>query len=184
MRPSCAILLFLISISPTKLVLAQQQDLVPVGVEALGQNASSRTDFTLNHSMLVLASKLEKGDNEDLRRVIAGVNAISVHSYQFSKSTTYDSDALNLVMQQFRAAGWMRLVDKQPKNGIPGETDLWIRFENTSISKIAVLLAKQNQLNFIAVSGSISPLDLVHLSGHFGIPLIGGGVKIPQASNK
>jgi hypothetical protein len=184
MRLCYAVLLFLITISATKLVLAQEQDLVPVGVEALGQNASSRTDFTLNHSMLVLASKLEKSDNEDLRRVIAGVNGVSVHSYQFSKSATYDSDALKLVLQQFRAAGWTRLVDKQPKNGMPGETDLWIRFENTAISKIAVLLAKQNQLNFIAVSGSISPLDLVHLSGHFGIPLIEGGVRIPEPSHK
>src|ERR1700687_5000877 len=122
MRQSYAICLFLITISATTLVLAQEQDLVPAGVEALGQNASSRTDFTLNHSMLVLASKLEKGDNDDLRRVIAGVDGVSVHSYQFPKSATYDSDALNLVMQQFRAAGWTRLVDKRPKDGIPGET--------------------------------------------------------------
>jgi hypothetical protein len=182
MRMSYAVLAFLITISASKLVLAEQPDLVPGAVEALGQNASSRTDFTLNHSMLVLASKLEKGDNEDLRRVIAGVDGISVHSYQFSKPATYDSDALKVVLQQFRAAGWTRLVDKQPKSGIPGETDLWIRFENTAISKIAILLAKQNQLSFIAVSGSISPLDLVHLSGHFGIPLIQGGVTIPQPS--
>jgi len=35
---------------------------VPEGIAALGQNASSRTEFTLDHSTLVLASKLDKAD--------------------------------------------------------------------------------------------------------------------------
>src|SRR5450631_4744673 len=61
---------------------APQADWTPQSIEALGQNASSRTDFTLDHSMLVMASKMDQ-DDEDLRRVIAGVNGVSVHSYRF-----------------------------------------------------------------------------------------------------
>jgi hypothetical protein len=41
------------------------------------------------------------------------------------------------------------------------------------------LFARESQLNFIAVSGSISPIDLLHLAGHFGIPKIEGGVVVP-----
>jgi hypothetical protein len=156
----------------------QQPDWTPQGIEALGQNASSRTEFTLDHSMLVLASKLDQ-DDEDLRRVIAGVNGVSVHSYRFPRPGMYDPDLLSAVRQQYHAAGWKHLVSNHDKNGGPGATDLWIHFENNVITNVAVLFAGQNQLNFIAVSGSISPIDLLHLGGHFGIPKIEGGVLVP-----
>ena len=51
----------------------QPSDEVPPSIEALRHGASSKTEFTLDHSMLVLASKLD-ANNEDLRRVIAGVS--------------------------------------------------------------------------------------------------------------
>jgi len=74
----------LIAISASQLATAQpMDDGVPQAVEALRQSASSKTEFTLDHDMLVFASKLDP-DNDDLRRVIAGVNGVSVHSYRFS----------------------------------------------------------------------------------------------------
>ena len=66
-----------------------QREWIPQGIEALRQSASSKTEFTLDHSMLVFASKLDP-DNEDLRRVIAGVNGVSVHSYHFPGRWMYD----------------------------------------------------------------------------------------------
>ena len=128
--------------------------------------------------MLVLASKLDQ-DDEDLRRVIAGVNGVSVHSYRFPGPGMYDPDLLSAVRQQYRAAGWKHMVSNHDKNGAPGATDLWIRFDNSAITNIAVLFAGQNQINFISVSGSISPIDLLRLGGHFGIPKIEGGVMVP-----
>jgi hypothetical protein len=170
--------LVLITISVATLGHAQQQDWIPQGIESLGQNASSRTEFTLDHSMLVFASKLDQ-DDEDLRRVVAGVNGISVHSYHFPKPGMYDSEVLSSVRQQFHEAGWKHMVSTHDKDGGSGATDLWIRFENKVIRNVAVLFAGHNQLNFIAVSGSISPLDLFHLGGHFGIPKIEGGAVVP-----
>jgi len=155
-----------------------ERDWVPRGIESLGQNASSRTEFTLDHSMLVLASKLDQHD-DDLRRVIAGVDGVSVHSYRFPRPGMYDSEALNTLRQQFHAAGWEHMVGKHDENGGPGATDLWVHFENKTIRNVAVLLTGEKQLNLIAVSGSISPLDLFHLSGHFGIPKIEGGAVVP-----
>ena len=178
MRLSRIVFLALITTSVATLAKAQQQDWIPQGIESLGQNASSRTEFTLDHSMLVFASKFDQ-DDEDLRRVIAGVNGVSVHSYRFRKPGMYDSEILSSVRQQYHAAGWKHMVSTHEKDGGSGATDLWIRFENKAIRNIAVLFAGQNQLNFIAVSGSISPLDLVHLAGHFGIPKIDGGVVVP-----
>ena len=92
----------------------------------------------------------------------------------------YDSETLSSVRQQYHAAGWQHMVNAHNnKDGNSGSTDLWIRYEKNTVRNIAVLFAGQNQLNFVAVSGSISPLDLVHLAGHFGIPRIEGGVLVP-----
>lgn len=156
-----------------------QPDWVPQAIEALRQGASSRTEFTLDHSMLVFASRLDP-NNEDLRRVIAGVSACSVHSYRFPKPWMYDPQALSSLREQYHAAGWKQMVGNHQKDGGSGETDLWIRFENNAISNLAFLSAKSNEVDLIAVTGSISPLDLSHLGGHFGIPKIEGGIVIPN----
>lgn len=158
----------------------QPMEPMPEGLETLRQSASSKTEFTLDHSMLVFASKLES-DNEDFRRVIAGVSGLSVHNFHFAGPWTYDPDALGSVRQEYQAAGWKQLVNRHDKNGDPGMSGLWVRFEHNAISNIAVLLARANQVTFIEVAGSISPLDLSHLGGHFGIPRIEGGIEIPNA---
>jgi hypothetical protein len=179
MRLFRTVLVALIVISGAKLTEAQQHDGIPRGIEALRQSASSKTEFTLDHSMLVFASKLD-ADNEDLRRVIAGVSGVSVHDYRFPQRWTYDLEALNSVKQEYNTAGWKQLVNNHDKNGAQGVTDLWIHFENKAISNVAILLARSNEVNFIVISGSISPLDLSHLGGHFGIPKIEGGVLVPK----
>ena len=180
MKFSRFVFVVLIAISASKLTEAQQQhEWLPQGIEALRQSASSKTEFTLDHAMLVLASKLDQ-DNEDLRRVIAGVSGVSVHRYRFPEAGMYDPSALNSVREEYHEAGWKQLVNKHDKDGGPGVTDLWMRFENNAISGIAILITRPNEVNFIVVSGSISPLDLTHLGGHFGIPKIEGGVLVPN----
>jgi hypothetical protein len=151
---------------------------VPEGIAALGQNASSRTEFTLDHSMLALASKLDK--DEDLRRVIAGVNGVSVHSFHFPGAVWYDPALMDSINQQYRDAGWQHLVNKHKSSDGGLTTDLWVHLDQTSIRDIAVLLVGAKDLNFVSVSGSITPLDLLHLSGHFGIPKMDGGVVVPN----
>ena len=182
MRLSGIVFVVLIAISTATFTAAQQREWMPQGIETLRHSASSKTEFTLDHSMLVFASKLDP-DNEDLRRVIAGVNGVSVHSYRFSGPWMYDPEALTSVKEEYRAAGWKQLMNNQGKAG-PGASDVWIRWENNAISNVAILLARSNEVNFIVVSGSISPLDLSHLGGHFGIPKIEGGVVVPNPTRR
>jgi hypothetical protein len=161
----------------------QQREFTPQGIAALRQGASSKTEFNLDHSMLVFASKLDP-ENEDLRRVIAGVSGVSVHRYHFSAASMYDPQVLDSVKEDYHAAGWKQLMNNRSKDGGPGVTDLWIRLENNAISNVAILLARANEVDFFVVSGSISPLDLSHLGGHFGIPKIEGGVVVPNTQGR
>ena len=170
----------LIAVSIAKFTHAQQQpEQAAQGFDALRQAASSKTEFTLDHSMLVFASKLDQ-DDDSLRRVIAGVSGVSVHSFRFRSAGMYDPGALGAVKDEYRTSGWKHLVNNHEKNGGPGATDLWVRFEHNAISNIAILTARSREVDIIEIAGSISPLDLMHLGGHFGIPKIEGGVEVPS----
>jgi Domain of unknown function (DUF4252) len=182
MKLLCFVSFFLAGLITVPLMRAQVQQAaaVPQGIDALRQVASSKTEFTLDHSMLVFAAKLDP-DNEDLRRVIAGVNGVSVHSFHFPRPWMYDPAALSEVRDEYHGGGWKQIVNNHDKSGGPGVTDVWIRFENNAVSNVAMLFARASEVSFVTVSGSISPLDLTHLGGHFGIPKIEGGVTVPNA---
>jgi hypothetical protein len=183
-RLSRGLFVVLLAVSTVKFTSAQSQhEWMPHGIEALKQDASSKTEFTLDHSMLVFASKIDPG-NEDLQRVIAGVNGVSVHSYHFPRTWAYDPEALSSVKDEYQAAGWKQLMNRTDKDGGTGVTDVWVRLENNAVSNVAILQARSNDVNFIVVSGSISPLDLAHLGGHFGIPKIEGGVMVPNTARR
>ncbi len=176
MRLSPFILSVFISISLAAFAGAQQPALwIPHGVQDLQQSASSKSGFAFDHSMLVFASKLDPHD-ADLRRVIAGVSGISVQNYHFRSPAQFDSSALNA---EYRAAGWKQLMNNHRDHSGTATTDLWVRLDNNAISDVAILLARPNEINFVVIAGSISPADLSHLGGHFGIPNIEGGVVVP-----
>ncbi len=182
MRLSSFIFSLLIAISLTAFAGAQQPTLwIPRGVQQLQQSASSKSGFTFDHSMLVFVSKLDSND-PDLRRVIAGISGIAVQNYHFQSPAQYDLSELDSVNAQYRAAGWKQLMNKHRDKD--GTTDLWVRLENNAISNVAILLARPNEVGFVAIAGSISPADLSHLSGHFGIPTIEGGVVVPNPSTR
>lgn len=155
-----------------------QQNWFPPVLENLSIGASSKTEFSLDHSMLVLASKADQ-DDDSLRRIIAGVDGISIHRFRFPADGMYDPRILNAVRQDYHRAGWQRIAGGHDRDGRPGSTELWLHLQNNAIRNIDVLFVGRNQVNFVAVSGSISPIDLMHLGGHFGIPPIQGGVVIP-----
>jgi hypothetical protein len=172
-------LVILLIAAPILPAQAVPQNWFPQAIENLGQTATSKTEFSFDRSMLVMASKADQPD-ESLRRVIAGVDGISVHRFRFQGPGMYDPQILNAVRQEYRTAGWQHVSSAHDKYGYPSGADLWLRLDHNTIRNIAVLLAGGNQVNFIAVSGSISPLDLLHLAGHFGIPRIDGGVVVPR----
>jgi hypothetical protein len=154
------------------------QNWFPPVLENLAQTASSKTEFSFDHSMLVLASKADQ-DDDSMRRIIAGVDGISVHRFRFQNVGMYDPRILAAVRHEYSAAGWQHISNAHERYGYPGGADLWIHLDHNTIRNIDVLFAGRNQVSFVAVSGSISPIDLIHLGGRFGISRIQGGVVMP-----
>jgi hypothetical protein len=155
---------------------AQPQDQpagwVPQSVEALGQHAAFHTNFTFDRSMLRFASNFMDNGDADTQRAVNKLDAISVHSFHFAAPGLYDPAILAAVRADYNSAGWKHMVTAHPK-GDPfssGETDLWISYAHMSVTGMTVLLADAKDIEVISITGNLSPLDLLHLRGHFGIP--------------
>jgi Domain of unknown function (DUF4252) len=168
-RLSLAAPLLSLALLPISALAQEPEQWVPQGIESLGHNASARTDFSLDKSMLQFAQKIDNSDPET-QRVIAGLDAIAVHSYHFSAPGMYDPAALDALREQYHAAGWQHMVSSHHHDDGTGQTELWIHFHGATVTNMSVLLASPTQLNFVVLSGTVRPLDLLHLSGHFGIP--------------
>lgn len=158
----------------------QSSTWVPSGIEQLGKNAAFHTDFTFDRTMLQMASGLIDDGDPDTRRAIAKLDGVSVHLYRYAAPGQYDPRQLDAIRQQYKDAGWKHLVSTQNQTGTPGpapsgeHTDLYIKFQGTDIVGMVVVQTTPRNLNVVAINGDISPLDLLHLRGHFGIPKFAG----------
>ena len=153
---------------------------IPQGVEVLGRRATFHTDFTFDKSMLDMANNFV-GD-EETRQAIAKLRGISVHSYKFSGPGLYSPSDLNLVREQYHDRGWKHLVTSKSYVAGPNQaqTDVWVRFDHAKVEGMVLLVANETNLNLVAINGTLSPLDLLHLRGHFGIPRFSGDDLVEQ----
>lgn len=178
---------------------AQEAPLNPQGMGALAAHATFSTDFTFSKAMLDAASQ---NMPDDLRPVIAKLRSITVHTFRYSAPGMYDAADLDAVRAQFSGNGWSHLAKgvgngqaaaamqsppatpndrnaagapvARAQPGDPVRTDVWVRMDHTNFDGIVLLVANQRNVNLVVVDGTISPLDLLHLRGHFGIPRFSG----------
>jgi len=197
-RSSLSLGLMALALLPPSLARAADQtpaDWMPTGIQDLARTASSHTDFTFDKNMLQLSSGLVDGGDPDTRAAIAKLNGITVHLYRYAQPGMYDPRQLDAIRAQYHAAGWKHMVgnhNPSPANGAaaapaPGanaldatplntapdartRTDLFLKFQGADVVGMVILQATPRNLNIVALSGDLSPIDLLHLRGHFGIP--------------
>jgi hypothetical protein len=143
-------------------------------MQALAAHASFHTDFTFDKSMLDMANNFTSDDQ--VRQVVAKLRGISVHSYKYPAPGLYDPAALDAVRAQYAERGWKHMVTAQPHAAEPHptRTDLWIRLVKGNVEGMVLMVANPTNIDLVAIDGTISPLDLLHLRGHFGIPRFSG----------
>lgn len=177
--------------------MARAENSIPVTPQelaALGTNATFHTDMTFDESMLQAASQVMPDED---RPIIARLRSISVHTFRYSAPGLYDPAALQAVRAQFYGDGWNHLVTRQshpPAQPVssapmdasgapvapearpwdPTRTDVWMRMKGSNVDGVVLLVANEKNVNLIVIDGMISPLDLLHLRGHFGIPRFHG----------
>ncbi len=127
----------------------------------------TRSSFTLDRDLLSAV----------LGNQPIGIQSVTVTNYHFQTAAFYVPEALAALRSAYGAAGWKHLIEAHvsPREEVSPQkpiTDLWLHFHGASIDDIAVLVRSSRQMSVVGLSGSLRPLDLIHLGGHFGIPKV------------
>jgi hypothetical protein len=167
---------------------------MPPGVQQslsnLADEPATHTGFTFDRSMMRMAQGLLQSGGLDEQRAAAAITSISFDTYRYPRPAFYTPETMAAIIAGYRAAGWKHLVDgnqspansAQPKSTL---TDLWLHFTGADIDDLTVLIRSPRDMNLIQVSGDLRPLDLIHLSGHFGIPKVDpNAVMVPAPDGK
>jgi hypothetical protein len=164
----------------------------PPAFAELDAAASTRSSFTLDRNTLGLASALLAGGDQQTRQAIDRIDGVSVRILRFGPDRVLNADAVNSVRQAYRGRGWTHLVTNtgvlpasagaplpHPGNRLDklkdnGTTDLWLAMDGTNVRGAVVLVQSPRSVTLVTMGGNISPVDLLHLRGHFGIPRFDG----------
>jgi hypothetical protein len=139
--------------------------------DAVLTSAASQSSFTFDRTMLQAADGFFAGSDAETRRVVAGLNSITVRNYHARDFARYDPGALAFIDHQMTGAGWKHLVNANGKDSV-NQTDLWLHFQGANITNVIVLSRGDRNMSEVAVDCTLRPLDMLHLSGHFGIPKV------------
>ncbi|MDE1176543.1 MAG: hypothetical protein PW789_08035 [Edaphobacter sp.] len=158
-------------------VLAEQPANIPQQLSTLADQPATHLSFSFDRSMLDSASAFLDGSGSPVGNATAQLHSITVDTYHYPHAAFYTPEAMNGIIATYHAAGWKHLVDAhttpamsaQPNHSI---TDLWLHFNGMEIDDVTVLTRGARDMNLIQISCALRPLDLLHLSGHFGIPKV------------
>ncbi len=151
-------------------------DWTPPAMAQLSALAAVKNSFTLDRTMLGAAASLWPDTDEPTREAINRLDGVSVHLLRFGTLGVPDEAAVNSMREAYHLRGWKHLVSTQA-NGGPvhdGTTDVWVVMDGVNLRGAVVLAETPKSVTLVTVSGNLSPLDLLRLRGHFGIPKFDG----------
>jgi hypothetical protein len=180
LRPRLALFLFVLLIVAAACVprASSQQ---PAGIQdewaTLANQPASHTGFVFDRSMMQVAQAVLESGGMSQERAAAALTGISVDNYHYAEPAFYTPEAMSALVASYHAAGWKHLVNAnqspaesaQPRGII---TDLWLHHSGADIDGLVVLTRSPRDMSVIQVACELRPLDLIHLSGHFGIPKV------------
>jgi hypothetical protein len=165
--------LLLPALAITLAAQAQQPPTPSDAFATLADQPATHTSFTYDRSMM----EPFIGNSPEAAKVLAAVNSITVQTFRYKQPAFYTPEAMAAIIKTYNANGWKHLVNGNTNPGQSAQptsvnTDLWLHFAGTEIDDVTVLLRAPKNMTVIDVAGLLRPLDLVHLSGHFGIPKV------------
>jgi hypothetical protein len=91
---------------------------------------------------------------------------------RFGEDGIPDEGAVEAIRAAYHLRGWKHVVTTSD-HGSPVRnrtTDVWFVLDGVNVRGAVVLAETPRSLTLVTVAGNLSPIDLMHLRGHFGIP--------------
>ncbi len=145
---------------------------VPRALLDLQTHAAMKESFTFDRAMLNAAADMMNDRDADLRQSINKLDGVSFHLLRFGASALADRAEVNAVRDAYHLRGWKHLVTTTNSGGPVrnGHTDVWVVMDGANLRGAVVMAETPQSLTLVTVAGNLSPIDLLHLRGHFGIP--------------
>jgi hypothetical protein len=152
----------------------------PPALAQLSAQAALKSSFTLDRTMLGVAAGLLPDSEPEARQAINKLDGVSVHLLRFGAAGIADEGQVDAIRAGYHLRGWKHLVSTTKAGGpVHNETtDVWFVLDGANVRGAVVLAETPKSLTLVTVAGNLSPADLLHLRGHFGIPRFdGAGLK-------
>jgi hypothetical protein len=151
-------------------------DWTPPALAQLSALAAVKNSFSLDRNMLNVAASAWPDVDEPTRQAVNHLDGVSVHLLRFGTAGVPDEDAVNSVREAYHLRGWKHVVTTQAGGGPvhDGATDVWVVMDGVNVRGAVVLAETPRSVTLVTVAGNLSPVDLLHLRGHFGIPRFDG----------
>jgi hypothetical protein len=149
---------------------------VPPALTQLSSQALAKESFTLDRSMLAVAAGLLPDADADFKQSVAKLDGVSLHILRFAADGAADPAAVDAIREAYHLRGWKHVVSSSSKGGPghSGTTDVWVVLDGSNVRGAVVLVESPRSLTLATMAGDLSPVDLLHLRGHFGIPRFDG----------
>lgn len=145
---------------------------VPPALLELQAQAALKENFTLDRTMLAAAAGMMPDSDADVRQAVNKLEGVSVHLLRFGAEGLADPGEIDAVRDAYHLRGWKHLVTTTDQGGPVhnGKADVWVVMDGVNLRGAVVLAETPKSLTLVTVAGNLSPVDLLHLRGHFGIP--------------
>lgn len=149
---------------------------VPPALTQLSAQAAVKSNFTLDRDMLEAAASLLPDSDAPTRQTVAKLDGVSVHLLRFSDAGIADPAEVEAIRGAYHLRGWKHLVTTTSAGGPVrnGTTDVWLVLDGANVRGAVVLAETPKSLTLVTVAGNVSPVDILRLRGHFGIPRFDG----------
>jgi hypothetical protein len=143
----------------------------------LTDQPATHTGFTLDRDMMQAAQGVLEQNGLDPQRAAAAIRGVSFDTYRYRQPAFYTPEAMAAIVTNFNRSGWKHLVNANQSTPNPAQprsavTDLWLHFSGADIDGVTVLTRAPKEMTVVHLTCDLRPLDLLHLSGHFGIPKV------------
>jgi len=144
----------------------------PPALAELSGQAVAKESFTLDRTMLAAAAGLMPDSDDDLRQTVAKLDGVSVHVLRFAADGQADPSEVEAIREAYHLRGWKHVLSSTNLGGAARSdiTDVWLVLDGTNVRGGVVLVESPKSLTLATVAGNLSPVDMLHLRGHFGIP--------------
>jgi hypothetical protein len=149
-----------------------QEIRLPANLEKLAAKAEESVDVTLDGHMLKLTSQLLSGSDKDeakAKKLLAGLENITVRSYKFAENGAYDAADLEAIRGQLKMPNWSRIVGVKTKGG--DNADVYLKaMDDGMIAGVVILAAEPREFTMVSIAGRFDLAQLADLGGKYHIP--------------